>query len=64
VLEARHGADALRIVEESGRSFDIVVTDLVMPELGGKVDLLFTFHLSRCSRPDTTRRRSAGCSNQ
>jgi PAS domain S-box-containing protein len=36
VLEARHGADALRIVEESGRRIDLVVTDLVMPEMGGK----------------------------
>jgi two-component system, cell cycle sensor histidine kinase and response regulator CckA len=36
VLEARHGADALRIVEESGRHVDLVVTDLVMPEMGGK----------------------------
>jgi two-component system cell cycle sensor histidine kinase/response regulator CckA len=36
VLEARHGADALRIVEESSRPIDLVVTDLVMPEMGGK----------------------------
>ena len=36
VLEARHGADALRLVEESGRQIDLVVTDLVMPEMGGK----------------------------
>ena len=36
VLEARHGADALRIVEESGRQIDLVVTDLVMPEMGGR----------------------------
>ena len=36
VLEARHGADALRIVEESTRPIDLVVTDLVMPEMGGK----------------------------
>jgi two-component system, cell cycle sensor histidine kinase and response regulator CckA len=36
VLEARHGGDALRIVEESGRQIDLVVTDLVMPEMGGK----------------------------
>jgi two-component system, cell cycle sensor histidine kinase and response regulator CckA len=36
VLEARHGGDALRIVEESGRQVDLVVTDLVMPEMGGK----------------------------
>ncbi|HWB40774.1 MAG TPA: ATP-binding protein, partial [Gemmatimonadales bacterium] len=36
VLEARHGADALRIAEESSRPIDLVVTDLVMPEMGGK----------------------------
>jgi PAS domain S-box-containing protein len=36
VLEARHGGDALRIVEESRRQIDLVVTDLVMPEMGGK----------------------------
>ena len=36
VLEARHGADALRIVEEGGRPIDLVVTDLVMPEMGGR----------------------------
>jgi PAS domain S-box-containing protein len=36
VLEARHGADALRIAEESGRPIDLVVTDLVMPEMGGR----------------------------
>jgi PAS domain S-box-containing protein len=36
VLEARHGGDALRIVEETGRQIDLVVTDLVMPEMGGK----------------------------
>jgi PAS domain S-box-containing protein len=36
VIEARHGADALRLVEESGRPIDLVLTDLVMPEMGGK----------------------------
>jgi two-component system cell cycle sensor histidine kinase/response regulator CckA len=36
VLEARHGADAMRIVEETTRTIDLVVTDLVMPEMGGK----------------------------
>jgi CheY-like chemotaxis protein len=35
VLEARHGADALRIVEQNGR-IDLVLTDLVMPEMGGR----------------------------
>jgi len=36
VIEARHGADALRIMEEGGRQVDLVLTDLVMPEMGGR----------------------------
>jgi PAS domain S-box-containing protein len=36
VIEARHGADALRIVEEGGHPIDLVITDLVMPEMGGR----------------------------
>ncbi len=36
VLEARHGADALRIVEEHAPHIDLVLTDLVMPEMGGR----------------------------
>ena len=36
VLEARHGADALRIAEEMGTEVDLVLTDLVMPEMGGR----------------------------
>jgi two-component system, cell cycle sensor histidine kinase and response regulator CckA len=36
VLEARHGADALRIVEEHAPDIDLVLTDLVMPEMGGR----------------------------
>jgi PAS domain S-box-containing protein len=36
VLEARHGADALRLVEETAREVDLVLTDLVMPEMGGR----------------------------
>ncbi|HUR94649.1 MAG TPA: PAS domain S-box protein [Gemmatimonadales bacterium] len=36
VIEARHGADALRIVEAGEQRIDLVVTDLVMPEMGGR----------------------------
>jgi PAS domain S-box-containing protein len=36
VVEARHGRDALRILEEGGRKVDLVITDLVMPEMGGR----------------------------
>ncbi|HEU5040926.1 MAG TPA: response regulator, partial [Gemmatimonadales bacterium] len=36
VLEARHGADALRIVEEGPGEVDLVLTDVVMPEMGGR----------------------------
>jgi PAS domain S-box-containing protein len=36
VMEARHGADALRMVEEGGPEVDLVLTDLVMPEMGGR----------------------------
>ncbi|MGN6390898.1 MAG: PAS domain S-box protein [Gemmatimonadales bacterium] len=35
VVEARHGQEALRIME-SGAKIDMVVTDLVMPEMGGR----------------------------
>ncbi|HKT61232.1 MAG TPA: PAS domain S-box protein [Gemmatimonadales bacterium] len=36
VVEARHGRDALRILDEGGRKIDLVITDLVMPEMGGR----------------------------
>ncbi|MEP6687997.1 MAG: PAS domain S-box protein, partial [Gemmatimonadales bacterium] len=36
VIEARHGVEALRIVEESDLTIDLVITDLVMPEMGGR----------------------------
>ena len=35
VVEARNGADALRQFTEGGREFDLIVTDIVMPEMGG-----------------------------
>jgi PAS domain S-box-containing protein len=36
VVEARHGREALRILDEGGRRIDLVITDLVMPEMGGR----------------------------
>jgi CheY-like chemotaxis protein len=46
VIEARHGADALRIVEAGDRPIDLVITDVVMPEMGGRelVERLRTRH--------------------
>ena len=46
VIEARHGADALRSLEEGDRQIDLVLTDLVMPEMGGRelVERLRTRH--------------------
>jgi two-component system cell cycle sensor histidine kinase/response regulator CckA len=35
VLEACSGADALRVVEEAGEAIDLVVSDVVMPEMDG-----------------------------
>jgi two-component system cell cycle sensor histidine kinase/response regulator CckA len=36
VLEARHGTDALRVFDAAQRRVDLVVTDLMMPEMGGR----------------------------
>lgn len=35
MLEAANGADALRVCEAAGSGVDLVVTDIVMPEMGG-----------------------------
>jgi two-component system cell cycle sensor histidine kinase/response regulator CckA len=35
VLEARNGADALRVYEAHEKGIDLVLTDIVMPEMGG-----------------------------
>jgi PAS domain S-box-containing protein len=36
VLEARNGTEALRIFEDNAPGIDLVLTDLVMPEMGGQ----------------------------
>jgi len=48
VLEARNGVDALRVYQSHSADIDLVLTDVVMPELGGYelVDQL------RAERPD------------
>jgi len=35
VLEARHGRDALLVAERYERPIDLLIADVVMPELGG-----------------------------
>jgi CheY-like chemotaxis protein len=36
VVEARHGADALRQLQSAPSGIDLVITDVVMPEMGGR----------------------------
>jgi CheY-like chemotaxis protein len=49
VLEARHGADALLVSREYAGPIDLLLTDVVMPELNG----LRLAHLLGSERPDT-----------
>jgi CheY-like chemotaxis protein len=36
VIEARQGAEALRLLEQQPAAVDLVITDVVMPEMGGR----------------------------
>ncbi len=36
VLEARHGREALELIDEGGRAVDLLVTDMQMPHIGGQ----------------------------
>jgi len=36
VLEAANGREALAVVQEAGRDIDLVLTDMIMPEMGGQ----------------------------
>ena len=40
VLEAESGADALRVVEEAGGKIDLIVSDVIMPEMDGPTMLM------------------------
>jgi CheY-like chemotaxis protein len=50
VLEARHGADALLLWREHAAAVDVAVTDLRMPELGGR-DLVTRLRAERPGLP-------------
>jgi CheY-like chemotaxis protein len=36
VLEARNGVDALRVLDEVTRPIDLIITDVAMPQMGGR----------------------------
>jgi PAS domain S-box-containing protein len=50
VIAARHGQDGLASWAEHGSAIDVVVTDLVMPELGGR-EMVSTIRQSRPNIP-------------
>ena len=35
MTEARHGKDALRVIEETAKPFDLVITEMMMPVMSG-----------------------------
>ena len=48
VIEARHGAEALRQLQSRRSGIDLVISDVVMPEMGGRE---LGRRLRRCGRP-------------
>ncbi|MDB4893094.1 MAG: sensor protein [Gemmatimonadetes bacterium] len=50
VLEARHGADALLVWHEHDAAIDLLITDLRMPELGGR-ELMAALHAIKPDLP-------------
>jgi PAS domain S-box-containing protein len=36
VLSARHGVEAIKMIEQNAVGIDLIITDVVMPEMGGK----------------------------
>ena len=36
MVEASNGAEALRISDDPATEFDLIITDIVMPEMGGR----------------------------
>ncbi len=50
VLEARHGADALLVWKEHEAAIDLLITDLRMPELGGR-ELMAALHAVKPNLP-------------
>ncbi len=69
VLFARHGEDALVVVEEHGRRIDALITDVIMPQMGGyelaerlapmqpEMSVLFMSGYSEESEPDQAKQK-------
>ena len=59
VLEARNGVEALQLLEQTEQRVDLVVTDLIMPNMGGRV----LAARARAHRPDLPVLYTSGYSN-
>ncbi len=60
VIEASNGTEALRIIEEQGDRIDLMVSDVVMPRIGGQ-ELARRLHESK---PNAAVLLVTGCSEQ